>query len=132
MVPGAKNMGMGITLPFEDGLNEHVTPELAFEFYYFFTRKFWMVSSSCYAECIDVVNFANSSSGSSSSSSSNLTRAFDATVTAALLQLCYFSCMGNLAILFEHLLVFLRQSTSSTCITAIAAHSVAVCMQPQL
>jgi hypothetical protein len=47
MVPGAKNMGMGITLPFEDGLNEHVTPELAFEFHYFFTRKFWMVSSSC-------------------------------------------------------------------------------------
>jgi predicted Rossmann-fold nucleotide-binding protein len=46
MVPGAKNMGMGITLPFEDGLNEHVTPELAFEFHYFFTRKFWMVSSS--------------------------------------------------------------------------------------
>ncbi|KAG5189184.1 hypothetical protein JKP88DRAFT_160854 [Tribonema minus] len=43
MVPGAKNMGMGITLPFEDGLNEYVTPELAFEFHYFFTRKFWMV-----------------------------------------------------------------------------------------
>ncbi|KAG5178863.1 hypothetical protein JKP88DRAFT_258437 [Tribonema minus] len=43
MVPGAKNMGMGITLPFEDGLNEFVTPELAFEFHYFFTRKFWMV-----------------------------------------------------------------------------------------
>lgn len=25
------------------GLNEHVTEELAFEFHYFFTRKFWML-----------------------------------------------------------------------------------------
>ena len=42
-VPGARTMGMGISLPFEKGLNEHVTPSLAFEFHYFFTRKFWMV-----------------------------------------------------------------------------------------
>ncbi|CAM9423448.1 unnamed protein product [Discosporangium mesarthrocarpum] len=57
-VPKAKNMGMGISLPFEAGktgegsggirggvtsLNEFVTDELAFEFHYFFTRKFWMV-----------------------------------------------------------------------------------------
>jgi predicted Rossmann-fold nucleotide-binding protein len=34
---------MGITLPFETGLNKYVTNELAFEFHYFFTRKFWMV-----------------------------------------------------------------------------------------
>jgi hypothetical protein len=34
---------MGITLPFEDGLNPYVSEELAFEFHYFFTRKFWMV-----------------------------------------------------------------------------------------
>lgn len=42
-VPGSRNMGMGITLPFEEGLNEYVTDELAFEFHYFFTRKFWML-----------------------------------------------------------------------------------------
>lgn len=42
-VKGARNMGMGITLPFEEGLNEYVTDELAFEFHYFFTRKFWML-----------------------------------------------------------------------------------------
>ena len=33
---------MGITLPFESGLNPYVTPELAFEYHYFFMRKFWM------------------------------------------------------------------------------------------
>ncbi len=43
MVPGSRNIGMGITVPFEVGLNEHVTEELAFQFHYFFTRKFWMV-----------------------------------------------------------------------------------------
>ena len=42
-VPGARNIGMGITLPFEAGLNPYVTPDLAFEYHYFFTRKFWMV-----------------------------------------------------------------------------------------
>jgi len=42
-VPTARNIGMGITLPFEDGLNKFVSDELAFEFHYFFTRKFWMV-----------------------------------------------------------------------------------------
>jgi uncharacterized protein (TIGR00730 family) len=41
-VPGAKSLGLGISLPFEAGLNLYVTPELAFEFHYFFTRKFWM------------------------------------------------------------------------------------------
>ena len=39
---GGKSIGMGITLPFEKGLNPYVTPELAFEYHYFFTRKFWM------------------------------------------------------------------------------------------
>lgn len=38
-----KSIGMGISLPFEPSLNPYVTPELAFEFHYFFTRKFWMV-----------------------------------------------------------------------------------------
>lgn len=42
MVPGAKSIGMGISLPFEAGLNKYVDPELAFEFHYFFTRKLWM------------------------------------------------------------------------------------------
>jgi len=37
-----RSIGMGITLPFEKGLNPYVTPELAFEYHYFFTRKFWM------------------------------------------------------------------------------------------
>jgi uncharacterized protein (TIGR00730 family) len=45
-VPGAKSMGMGISLPFEKGLNPYVTPDLAFEFHYFFTRKFWMMYSA--------------------------------------------------------------------------------------
>lgn len=44
-VPGAVTMGMGISLPFEKGLNAHVTKGLAFEFHYFFTRKFWMMYS---------------------------------------------------------------------------------------
>lgn len=43
LVPGAKNIGMGISLPFEAGLNPYVTPELAFEYHYFFTRKYWML-----------------------------------------------------------------------------------------
>eukprot|EP00299_Pterocystis_sp_00344_P011911 c5632_g1_i1.p1 GENE.c5632_g1_i1~~c5632_g1_i1.p1 ORF type:complete len:313 (-),score=59.43 c5632_g1_i1:68-961(-) len=43
MVPGAKNIGMKITLPFEKNPNLYVTPELLFEFNYFFTRKFWML-----------------------------------------------------------------------------------------
>jgi len=42
-VEGAKSMGMGISLPFEPGLNPYVQPELGFEYHYFFTRKFWMV-----------------------------------------------------------------------------------------
>ncbi|KPA73261.1 hypothetical protein ABB37_09976 [Leptomonas pyrrhocoris] len=44
-VPGVKTMGMGISLPFEKGLNKHVTDGLAFEFHYFFTRKYWMMYS---------------------------------------------------------------------------------------
>merc|ERR1712217_1005200 len=37
-----KSAGLGISVPFEDGLNPYVSPSLAFEFHYFFTRKFWM------------------------------------------------------------------------------------------
>jgi len=36
------SVGFGISLPFEDRLNPFVTPELGFEYHYFFTRKFWM------------------------------------------------------------------------------------------
>ena len=36
-------MGLGISLPFEQGVNGYVTPELAFEFHYFFTRKYWFL-----------------------------------------------------------------------------------------
>ncbi|CAE7738323.1 unnamed protein product, partial [Symbiodinium microadriaticum] len=64
MVPGAKNIGvssvirqqlspvcfyrdiimqMAISLPFEEGTNKWVNDELAFEYHYFFTRKFWMM-----------------------------------------------------------------------------------------
>ena len=39
-----RSVGMGISLPFEPGLNSYVTPELGFEFHYFFMRKFMMVS----------------------------------------------------------------------------------------
>jgi len=42
MVKGGRSIGMGISLPFETGLNPYVTPELAFEYLYFFTRKFCM------------------------------------------------------------------------------------------
>jgi len=41
-VPGGQSIGMGISLPFETGLNPYVTPELAFEYHYFFTRKLCM------------------------------------------------------------------------------------------
>ena len=34
---------MGISLPFENKVNKYVTDDLAFQFHYFFTRKFWMV-----------------------------------------------------------------------------------------
>ena len=36
-----KSVGMGISLPFEQHNNKYITPELDFEFHYFFTRKFW-------------------------------------------------------------------------------------------
>ncbi|MBU0731825.1 LOG family protein [Patescibacteria group bacterium] len=42
-VKGARNVGFGISLPKEQGNNAYVTPELSFEFHYFFMRKFWLV-----------------------------------------------------------------------------------------
>ncbi|PWV03541.1 hypothetical protein C3747_176g33 [Trypanosoma cruzi] len=44
-VEGVETMGMGISLPFEKGLNRYISHGLAFEFHYFFTRKFWMMYS---------------------------------------------------------------------------------------
>ena len=39
---GGKTIGMGISLPHEQKLNPYITPELAFEFHYFFIRKYWL------------------------------------------------------------------------------------------
>jgi len=41
---GGKSVGLGISLPFEQGVNEFIPDELQFEFHYFFVRKFWFVS----------------------------------------------------------------------------------------
>ena len=35
------NIGLNISLPFEQFANPYITRSLAFEFHYFFTRKFW-------------------------------------------------------------------------------------------
>lgn len=40
-VAGGRSVGLGISLPFEEKVNAYVTPELAFEFHYFFLRKYW-------------------------------------------------------------------------------------------
>ncbi len=35
------NVGLGVSLPFEEGANPYVSRELTFKFHYFFMRKFW-------------------------------------------------------------------------------------------
>jgi len=37
----ALNVGLSISIPVEEFQNHYLTPELAFEFHYFFMRKFW-------------------------------------------------------------------------------------------
>jgi hypothetical protein len=40
---GGKSVGLGISLPFEQGVNDYIPDELKFEFHYFFVRKYWFV-----------------------------------------------------------------------------------------
>ncbi|MBM4392321.1 MAG: LOG family protein [Deltaproteobacteria bacterium] len=40
-VAGGRTVGLGISLPFEENVNRWVDPDLAFEFHYFFMRKYW-------------------------------------------------------------------------------------------
>jgi len=37
------NIGLGISLPFEEFNNPHITRDLSFQFHYFFMRKFWFL-----------------------------------------------------------------------------------------
>jgi uncharacterized protein (TIGR00730 family) len=42
-VPGGKSIGLNISITQEQDPNDYITPELNFEFHYFFMRKFWFV-----------------------------------------------------------------------------------------
>ncbi len=41
MKPDGKTIGLNINLPFEQVPNAYITPDLNFEFHYFFMRKLW-------------------------------------------------------------------------------------------
>ncbi|MFO7446414.1 MAG: LOG family protein [Ignavibacteriaceae bacterium] len=40
-IAGGYSVGLNISIPFEQYINKFVSPELQFEFHYFFMRKFW-------------------------------------------------------------------------------------------
>lgn len=40
---GEKNLGLNISLPFEQHSNPYITPELNMEFHYFYMRKLWFL-----------------------------------------------------------------------------------------
>ena len=40
---GGRSVGLNISIPFEQAPNAYISPELNFEFHYFFMRKFWFV-----------------------------------------------------------------------------------------
>ncbi len=40
---GGESVALGISLPFEQGVNGFATPDLSFEFHYFFVRKYWFL-----------------------------------------------------------------------------------------
>jgi len=40
---GGQSVALGISLPFEPGVNDYATEDLAFEYHYFFTRKLWFL-----------------------------------------------------------------------------------------
>jgi uncharacterized protein (TIGR00730 family) len=42
-VPGGRSIGLNISISQEQDPNDFITPELNFEFHYFFMRKFWFV-----------------------------------------------------------------------------------------
>jgi uncharacterized protein (TIGR00730 family) len=43
MLANGKTIGLNISLPFEQYPNKYISPELNFEFHYFFMRKYWFM-----------------------------------------------------------------------------------------